>query len=82
MWTCSHRHKLPPIRARSGLIWACFGRIRKRNARENESPRTLDIQLTFENVEHPNVITSDGPTATQLAGLISDTSLANALPGT
>jgi hypothetical protein len=48
----------------------------------NDPPRTLDIPLTFENVEHPDVMTSDGPMATQLAGLISDTSAASALPGT
>ena len=82
LWTCRHRHKLPPILARSGLIWTCFGRIRKRSAWENESPRTLDIPLTFENVEDPDAMTGDGSVATQLAGLISNTSVAKALPGT
>jgi hypothetical protein len=55
---------------------------RKRSAQENDSPHTLDIPLTFENVEDPDVMTSDGPVATQLAGLISDTSVAKGLPGT
>jgi hypothetical protein len=55
---------------------------RKRNAQGNESPHALDIPLPFKNIEDPDVMTSDRPVATQLAGLISDTSVATALPGT
>jgi hypothetical protein len=50
--------------------------------RELRRLAVFDIPLTFENVEDPDAITSDGPVATQLAGLISDTSAASALPGT